>query len=117
MNQNNPSIKKFSIATADYVGQSFTLYGGLETTDYYNYGFSDENTYYSLRLWDTSVEGNYEGVYVYIDKTDPSTNTKGLIDLLLSEEQFVKVEVSIPSDKYQPGSNSFLEITKWEVVR
>lgn len=117
MSQNNPTIKKLSITTADYIGQSFTLYGGLEATDYYNYGFSDENKYYSLRLWDVSVEGNYEGVYAYIDKTDPSTNAKAPLDLLLSEDRFVKVEVTVPSDKSQSGGNSFLEVTKWEVVK
>lgn len=117
MNSNDPSVKKLQVATADYIGESMTLYGWLMAADYYNYGFTDETKYYSLKLWDDSVADEYQGVYLYIDKTNPGTNAKTLLDTLLeSEPLFVKVEATIPSQKYQPTANSFLEVVSWEVV-
>lgn len=53
-------------------------------------------------------------VYAYIDKTNPETKAQELFDLALDEKVFLKVNVSIPSEKYQEGSNSFLEIESWE---
>src|SRR6266516_634666 len=71
MKQNNPDIKHLSTLTSDYIGKSFVLYANAKTDHYYNYGFNDENTYYSLKLWDNSVSGDYDGIYGYIDKTNP----------------------------------------------
>jgi len=116
MAKNEPTIKKLNFATADYIGQSFTLYAMATASDYYNYGFTDEMKYYSLKVWDTSVSGEYEGTYAYIDKTNPELKAEELLNKLLEDDLFLKVEVSIPQEKYRESSNSFLEINSWEEV-
>ena len=115
MKQNNPNVKQLATLTADYVGKSFTLYVNAEAANYYNYGFRDENKYYSLRLWDDSVEGSFEGVYGYLDKS--KLENKDLINSLLNDPAFLKVNASIPTEKYEQGSNSFLQIDSWEEVK
>lgn len=117
MKQNDPNIKKLSFATADYVGKNITLYALAETTDYYNYGFRDEMKYYSLRLSDSSVGSSSDYVYAYIDKTKTDRKAQELVDILLKEPTFLKIEANIPAEKYQVSSNAFLEIDNWETVK
>lgn len=114
MEQNDPNVKRLNFATADYVGQSFELYAMATVTDYYNYEFDNENKYYSFKIWDSSVDGQYEGTYAYIDKNDENLKGKELFDLLLDDSKFLKLKVSIPTEKYTQGSNAFLEIESWE---
>ncbi len=115
MKQNNPDIKHISTLTSDYLGKSFVLYANVEVGNYYNYGFNDENSYYSLKLWDSSVGGDYESVYGYIVKTNP--NSKALVEKILNGSSFLKINASIPSSKYEQGSNAFLQIDSWEEVK
>lgn len=115
MKQNNPDVKHLTTLTADYKGKSFTLYVNAQTDSYYNYGFDDENKYYSLKLWDNSVSGSYSGVYGYISKDDP--NSKALVEKILNGTTFLKIQVSIPLAKYKSGSNAFLQIDSWEEVQ
>ena len=116
LNSNEPNIKRFNFATDDYVGQSFSLYVMANVADYYNYGFSDESRYYSIRIWDNSVDGEYEGAYAYIDKTKSERKAKELLDNVLENPIFTKVTVSIPVEKYSEGGNAFFEIESWEIV-
>jgi hypothetical protein len=115
MSGNNPDVKHLTMLTADYVGKSFTIYVNAETENYYNYGFDNEKAYYSLKLWDSSVTGDYDGVYGYIDRNNP--NSKILVEKLLNGATFLKINASIPSAKYEQGSNSFLQINSWEEVQ
>lgn len=116
MQKNDPDVKRLSFATADYVGKSFTLYVIGEVADYYNFGFRNEVKYYSFRLCDSSVTNKVDCVYAYIDKSNPEVKAKELFDILLKEQTFLKLDVSIPTEKYQEHSNSFLEIKNWEVI-
>jgi len=116
LDSNDPNINKFNFATADYLGQTFTLYAMTNVADYYNYGFADEMKYYSVKIWDNSVDGEYEGTYAYIDKTDPEKKAKELFEMVLEEPVLLKLTLSIPVKKYSEGSNSFFEIEKWEIV-
>jgi RNA polymerase subunit RPABC4/transcription elongation factor Spt4 len=115
MKQNNPDIKHLITLTADYVGKSFVLYANAEVQNYYNYGFNDENAYYSLKLWDNSVNGDYDGTYGYIDRTNP--NSKALVEKILNGSTFLKINASIPTSKYEQSSNAFLQIDSWEEVK
>jgi len=115
MKQNNPDVKHLTTLTSDYVGKSFVLYVNAETDKYYNYGFNDENAYYSLKLWDNSVGGDYDGVYAYIDRTNP--NSKALAEKILNGSTFLKVNASIPTSKYEQSSNAFLQIDSWEEIK
>jgi hypothetical protein len=114
LNNNNPNIKQLGTLTSDYVGQSFVLNVDAETSDYYNYGFRDETKYYSLKIWDDSVSGSYEGIYAYIDKND--TN-KELVNALLDSGVQLEVHVSIPTTKWESGSNAFLKIDSWKSLK
>lgn len=115
MKQNNPDIKHLSTLTADYVGKSFTLYVNAEDDNYYNYGYQDQNSYYSLKIWDSSVSGDFGGVYAYIDKSDP--NSKVLVNKIINGATFLKVQASIPTATYEDGSNAFLHIDSWQEVK
>lgn len=117
MAKNNPTIKRLNFATADYVGKSFPLYVMATVSDYYNYGFRDETKYYSLTVWDVSVDSEYDGTYAYIDKTKPGLQSEELLNKLLNDNLFLKVDVSIPAEKYTTGGNSFLEINNWEELK
>ncbi|MCL4418066.1 MAG: hypothetical protein M1365_15505 [Actinobacteria bacterium] len=110
MKQNSPDIKHLKTFTSDYVGKSFVLYANAKTGSYYNYGFDDENSYYSLELWDNSVS-SYDSVYAYINKTPEN---KVLAEKILNNSGFFKFNVSIPTGKYRQGSNAFLQIDSWE---
>lgn len=116
MEQNNPNIKKLNFATADYVGKEFDLYVMAGPADYYNYGFRNENKYYSFVIWDNSVDGQYSGTYAYLDKTNKELKGEELLNLLLKESKFLKVHVAIPVENYQEGSNSFLVIKSWQEI-
>lgn len=116
MSGNNPNVKRLNFATADYVGQSFDLYAMATVSDYYNYGFDNEDKYYSFVVWDSSVDSQYEGSYAYIDKNDENLKGKELFDLLLDDSKFLELKVSIPTEKYSQGSNAFLEIEGWEEI-
>lgn len=116
MEQNNPNIKKLNFATADYVGKEFDLYVMANVADYYNYGFRNENKYYSFVIWDNSVDGQYNGAYAYLDKTNKELKGGDLLNLLLQGSKFIKVHVSVPVENYQEGSNSFLEIKSWQEI-
>ncbi len=115
MKQNNPDVKHLTTLTSDYVGKSIVLYVNAETANYYNYGFNDENAYYSLKLWDNSVSGDYDGVYGYINKTNP--NSKALVEKILNGSTFLKINASVPTSKYEQSSNAFLQIDSWEEVK
>ena len=117
MSKNEPNIKKLNFTTPDYIGKTFTYYAMASVSDYYNYGFRDEMKYYSIRLWDNSVKGEHDGIYAYVNKNQPEKKAKELMDILLKDEAFIKVEVSIPVEKYQEDSNAFLEINNWELVQ
>ncbi|HEX7456013.1 MAG TPA: hypothetical protein VF303_00915, partial [Candidatus Nanoarchaeia archaeon] len=108
MKQNSPNVKQLATLTADYVGKSFTLYVNVESTNYYNYGFRDENKYYSVRLWDDSAEDVFDRVYGYLDKSKPEN--RSLVNRLLNEPAFLKLNASIPVEKYEQSSNAFLQI-------
>ena len=71
MAQNDPTIKVLGTLPTNYIGKTFTLYAYAQTDRYYNYGFNDENSWYSLKLWDSSVSGEFEGVYAYVPKPPP----------------------------------------------
>ncbi len=114
LSQNNPDIKHLSNLTVDYVGQTFTLNVKAETSDYYNYGFDDENSYYSLKLWDNSVDSVFDAVYGYIDRSNP--NSKSLVEKLLDGSTLLRVEATIPTAKWRSGSNAFLYINSWEEI-
>ena len=114
LGQNNPDTQHLSMMTADYVGKNFTLYVNAKACNYYNYGFRNETQYYCLSLWDNS--GNeYKNVYGYINKNEPKS--KELMDKILDKSTVLKIEASIPTNKYTEGSNSFLEISSWEEVQ
>jgi hypothetical protein len=115
LSKNKPDIKHLTTLTADYIGKSFTLYVQAKTDNYYNYGFNDQNSYYSLKLWDNSVGGDYSGLYAYLDKTQPEN--KALVEELLNTTAFLKVNISIPASKYEQGSNAFAQIDSWEEVK
>lgn len=110
MSRNNPDIKHLKTFTSDYVGKSFVLYANAKTGSYYNYGFDDENSYYSLELWDSSTS-SYDNIYAYINKTPEN---KVLVEKILNNSGFFKFNVSIPTGKYRQGSNAFLQIDSWE---
>jgi hypothetical protein len=110
MAQNDPTIKQLGTFPTNYVGKSFTLYVYAEDDRYYNYGFDDENNWYSLKLWDNSVGGDFEGVYAYLPKTAAN---KELVDKALNGSIFIKVEVSVPTSRWQDNSNAFLQIDSW----
>jgi hypothetical protein len=114
LNSNQPDLKHLSTLTADYVGKTYNLYVNAKTGNYYNYGFNDENRYYSLTLWDNSI-GEFDGVYGYIDRSDPKS--KELVNKLLNGTSLLKITASIPTDRYEEGSNAFLLIDKWEEVK
>ena len=116
LDNNDPNIKEFNYATADYLGQTFTLYAMTNVADYYNYGFADEMKYYSVKVWDNSVDGEYEGAYAYIDKTNPEKKAKELFEMVLEEPVLLKLKLSIPVEKYKEDSNSFFEIEEWELI-
>jgi hypothetical protein len=110
MAQNNPSIKVLGTLPTNYIDKTFTLNVYAKTERYYNYGFDDENSWYSLKIWDSSVSGDFEGVYAYISKT---ANNKALIDQALEHPVFITVTATIPATKWEQDSNAFLEITSW----
>ena len=110
MAQNNPTIKVLGTFPTNHIGKTFTLYVYAQTDRYYNYGFQDENAWYSLKLWDNSVPGEFEGVYAYVPKTAAN---KDLVDRALNNPVFIKVTVTVPADKWQDGSNAFLQINSW----
>jgi len=114
LNKNDPTIKQLGTLTADYVGKSFVIDVNAETSDYYNYGFGDETKYYSLRIWDDSVDGDLDSIYAYVNKDD--TNKQLANDLLNSSVQ-LEIHASIPTAKWQSGSNAFLQIDSWKLLQ
>ena len=112
--QNNPTIKELATVPADHIGQSFTLTVHAESANYYNYGFDDETKWYSIEIWDDSVDGDYEGVYAYLPK---NTQTKALMDQLIKTPMVLKVLAEIPADRWQSGSNAFLLINGTQAVQ
>ena len=113
LNQNNPSIKQLGTLASDYVGQSFVLDVNAETANYYNYGFSNDGSYYSLTIWDDSVGGDYEGIYAYLPKNDAN---KQLANLLLNASQKLEIHASIPTTDWESNSNAFLLINSWKLL-
>jgi len=110
---NDPTVKQIGSIPADYIGQSFVLKVNAETSDYYNYGFDDETKYYSLKIWDDSVDGDLDSIYAYVDKND--TN-KQLVNQLLDSSVQLEINASIPKAKYESGSNAFMKIDSWKVL-
>jgi len=109
---NTPTIKQIATVPADYVGQNFVLSVNAEASTYYNYGFSDESQYYSIRIWDDSVRYDNEGIYAYMPK---NTQNKILFDSLIEGNKVLRVHTSIPTRKYEKGSNSYMLIQSWEL--
>lgn len=114
LKNNDPSIKQLGTLTADYTGKSFVLNVNAKTSDYYNYGFDDATKYYSLSIWDNSVSGSYDGIYAYVDKND--TN-KQLVNALLDSDVQLEVHASIPTNKWTSGSNAFMKIDSWKLLK
>lgn len=112
--QNNPTIKQIGTVPTDYVGQSFVLYVNAEAENYYNYGFSDATQYYSLKVWDSSVQYDSDGVYAYVAK---DAKSKALFNALLNNSAVMKIHASIPRAKYEDSSNAFLQIDSWEYAQ
>ena len=110
---NNPTIKQIGSIPADYIGQSFVLKVNAETSDYYNYGFDDETKYYSLKIWDDSVDGDLDSIYAYVDKNDAN---KQLVNQLLDSSVQLEINASIPKAKYESGSNAFIKIDSWKLL-
>ena len=113
LTENTPNIKQINTTPKDYVGKSFVLNVNAKDARYYNYGFSDEGRYYSLTLWDSSVGGDFDGVYAYMLKTPEN---KALVDKALNDSVALKVHVSIPITKWVDGSNAFMQIDSWKYL-
>jgi hypothetical protein len=112
MAENNPTIKVLGTIPTNYIGQTFPLYVYAEAARYYNYGFTDESSYYSFEIWDNSVDGDYDGVYAYLPNTPQN---QALVNEALNGKVFLKIQASVPTDKWQDGSNAFLQIDSWTV--
>ncbi len=110
LSQNTPTIKELSTLPTNYIGKSFPLYVYLQTDRYYNYGFNDETAWYSVKIWDSSVDGSFSGVYAYLPKTSQNA---GLISKALNAPVLVKVQASVPVSMWQDSSNAFVEVNSW----
>ncbi|MBU2028677.1 zinc ribbon domain-containing protein [Patescibacteria group bacterium] len=114
LNNNDPTIKQLGTLTSDYVGKTFVIKVNAETSDYYNYGFRDATKYYSLKIWDDSVDGDWDSIYAYVTKND--TN-KQLVNALLDSSVQLEINASIPTAKWESGSNAFIQIDSWKLLQ
>ncbi|MDE1945461.1 MAG: hypothetical protein KGI03_04310 [Patescibacteria group bacterium] len=110
MAENSPTIKELGTLPVNYIGKSFSLFVYVQADRYYNYGFADESQWYSVRIWDSSANSAFDDVYAYLPRTAQNAQ---LVNAALNGPVFAKVEVTVPADKWQDGSNAFLEVTSW----
>ena len=111
--QNSPTLKQISTVPSDYLGRSFEMTVNAKADKYYNFGFDDDTRYYSLKIWDDSID-EFEGIYAYLGK---SKQNRALFEKLIAGQETLRIHGSIPAEKYEKGSNAYFQVDKAELVQ
>lgn len=93
--------KEVQFDMKNHFDQSFVLEGNGELSNYYNYRFNDEKTYFAVRM--TPKEGKLSDAWhIYFDRKAAA----GLYNDLLEGEKLIRVEAEIPSYYYKEGQGN-----------
>lgn len=84
------------------LGKKFIVYGEAELSTYYNYGFTNEQSYFSIQV--TPVDGNYsDSWHLYISRE----HGKKLFDDLKSKGKLNVISICIiPENVYQDSQGN-----------
>lgn len=104
------SLKRINAAKTEYCGMELEIYGYLELSDYYNWGYEDsENSHYSFKLRDNKGER----VVVYFKKSISKDLFNKLVDV---DELPVKLKVIAYQSKQGIAGDLLLEGLSYEII-
>ncbi|MGE7673084.1 hypothetical protein ACQKMV_05780 [Lysinibacillus sp. NPDC094403] len=96
---------------ANNLSKDFFLSGTAEICDYYNYGYTNEKSYFCVQL--TPFDGDSsDSWYLYFDREE----FQKIYKVLLIDEFYIRVSAYIPKNNYIQGQGNMAVVRRAELM-